>query len=128
MKIFDYFKQKKNNDKINNTMVYGVYKEVLFEGEISPMDYLLLSPFKYKQYVFPCLFLSPNDAMTLRNAYTQIKVDGERYMIFEEKYNNIFGNGQSPFKVGMQKLYHSYDEFVADVKSECVEDPPRGII
>ena len=56
MSILDYFKHK-NNDKIRkNTMVYGVYKEVLYEGEISAMDYLMLSPFNRKQYVFPCLF------------------------------------------------------------------------
>ena len=115
MGILDYFKK----DKIRkSTKVYGVYKEVLYEGEISPMDYLMLSPFNRKQYVFPCFFLSKDDAMTLRNAYTRIKADGERYMVFEETYNNIFGNGQSPFKVGSQKLYHSYDEFVAERKSE----------
>lgn len=118
MSILDYFKHK-NNDKIRkNTLVYGIYKEVLYEGAISAMDYLMLSPFNRKEYVFPCLFLSQDDAMTLRNAYTRIKADGERYMVFEETYNNIFGNGQSPFKVGSQKLYHSYDEFVAERKSE----------
>ncbi len=119
MSILDYFKHKKDNDKITkNTMVYGVYKEVLFEGEISPMDYLMLSPFDRKEYVFPCIFLAYDDAMTLRNAYNRIKVDGERYVVFEETYNNIFGNGQSPFKVGSHKLYHSYDEFVAERKNE----------
>ncbi len=118
MSLLDYFKHK-NNDKIRkNTMVYGVYKEVLYEGEISSMDYLMLSHFNYKQYVFPCLFLSRDDAMALRNAYTRIKADGERYIVFEETYNNIFGNGQSPFKVESQKLYHSYDEFVAERKIE----------
>ena len=118
MSILDYFKYK-NNDKIRkNTMVYGVYKEVLYDGEISAMDYLMLSPFNRKQYVFPCLFLAENDAMTLRNAYTRIKADGERYIVYAETYNNIFGSGQSPFKVGGQKLYHSYDEFVAERKRE----------
>ena len=39
MSILNYFKHK-NNDKIRkNTMVYGVYKEVLYDGEISAMDY-----------------------------------------------------------------------------------------
>ena len=118
MSILDYFKHKNNNKIRKNTIVYGVYKEVLYEGEISPMDYLMLSPFNRKQYVFPCLFISQADAMTLRDAYTRIKADGERYIVFEETYNNIFGNGQSPFKVGSQKIYHSYDEFVAERKSE----------
>ena len=118
MKMLDYFKNKINHKRRKNTMVYGVYKEVLYEGEISAMDYLMLNPFNKKEYVFPCLFLSRDDAMTLRNAYTRIQADGERYMVFEETYNNIFGNGQSPFKVGSQKLYHSYDEFVAERKSE----------
>ena len=126
MGILDYFKHK-NNDKIRkNTMVYGVYKEVLYEGKISPIDYLMLSPFNRKEYVFPCLFLSQDDAMTLRNAYTRIKADGERYIVFEETYNNIFGNGQSPFRVGSQKLYHSYDEFVAERKSEYKNDPSNN--
>ena len=120
MSLLDYFKSKKTDNKIRkSTMVYGVYKEVLWEGDISPMDYLMLNPFNRKQYVFPCLFLAEDDAMTLRNAYTRIKAEGERYIVFEETYNNIFGNGQSPFKkAGSQKLYHSYDEFVAERKSE----------
>lgn len=106
-----------------NTMVYGVYKEVLYEGEISAMDYLMLNPFKRKEYVFPCLFLSENDAMSLRNAYTRIQADGEKYIVYAETYNNIFGNGQSPFRVSGQKLYHSYDEFVAERKSEYKNNP-----
>ncbi len=119
MSILDYFRHKPNNDKIRkNTIVYGVYKEVLYEGKISAMDYLMLSPFKAKQYVFPCLFLSQDDAMALRNAYDRIKADGERYIVYVETYNNIFGSGQSPFKAHNQKLYHSYDEFVAERKRE----------
>jgi len=124
MSISDYFKQKNKKNKIRkNTMIYGVYKEVLYEGEISSIDFLMLNPFNKKEYVFPCLFLTANDAMKLRNAYTKIKSDGERYVVFEETYNNIFGSGNSPFKVGEQKLYHSYDEFVTERKSEYINNP-----
>ena len=123
MSILDYFKHKEDSAKIRkNTKIYGVYKEVLYEGEISDMDYYsmltMLNPFNRKQYVFPCFFLNVNDAMALRNAYTSIKKDGERYLVFEETYNDIFGNGQSPFKIGNPQLYRTYDEFVAERKSE----------
>ena len=114
MSILDYFKQKDNKDKI----VYGVYKEVKHDDELSPINFLLLNPFNAMEYVFPCFFLNENDAMKLRNEYTQIKEDGERYVVFSELYNNIFGNGQSLFKNEGQKLYDSYDEFIAETRSE----------
>ena len=119
MSILDYFKHKTNNEKIKkNTQIYGVLKEVLYEGEISAMDFFMINPFNKKEYIFPCFFLKEEDAMALRNAYTSIKSDGERYIVFEETYNNIFGNGQSPFKIENPKLYHSYNEFVTERKNE----------
>lgn len=121
MSILDYFKHKTKNEKIKkDTQIFGVLKEVLYEGELSSMDYLLLNHFNKKQYIFPCFFLDSNDALALRNAYTKIKLDGERYLIFQETYNNIFGNGQSPFKIENPKLYYSYNEFVAERKNEML--------
>ena len=119
MNILKYFHHKEINNKIRkNTKIYGVMKEVLYEGELSPIDFLLLNPFNKKEYIFPCFFLNPDDALALRNAYTNIKKDGERYMVFEETYNNILGDGQSPFQIENPKLYHSYEEFVTERKSE----------
>ena len=123
MSLLDYFKNKEDSVKIRkNTKIYGVYKEVLYEGEISDMDYYsMLRSFdrdNRKQYAFPCFFLKEEDALKLRNSYTKIRKDGERYIIFNEIYNNIFGDGQSPFKVRSPELYHSYNEFVSKVKTE----------
>ena len=119
MSILDYFKHKTKNEKIKkNSQIFGVLKEVLYEGEISAIDFLMINPFNTKQYVFPCFFLKEEDAMALRNAYTSIKSDGEIYRVFVEDYNNIFGTGQSPFKIENPKLYHSYNEFVAERKNE----------
>ncbi|MBO5955134.1 MAG: hypothetical protein J6Q13_04145 [Clostridia bacterium] len=120
MKLFERFlKHDKNKEQIKkNTVIYGVLKEVLYEGKITAIDFLMLNPFKTKQYMFPCFFVKEEDAMALRNAYTNIKSDGERYTVFAETYNNIFGNGQSPFKIENPQLYHSYNEFVAERKNE----------
>ncbi len=117
MNILDYFKNMQS--KKNTTLyVYGVFKEVLYDNKMSAFDYIMTAPFNTKQYIFPCFFLSEDDARALRNAYTKIKSDGERYGVFQETYNNIFGNGKSLFKHKNQKLYSSLDEFVTDVKNE----------